>query len=93
MEIKGMIFHSRKDFVISHSGEEAWHKVVESLPAEDQEMLGDLILTASWYPFEVGERLDKAIVAVLGNGDTKIFKDIGIQSARSSLLKVHKTFI
>ena len=93
MEIKGLIINSRKEFVTEHFGEEAWEKVFGALPEEDQELLGDLILTAKWYPFEVGERLDKAIVHVLGKGDESIFRKIGEQSARVSLNKVHKTFI
>ncbi len=93
MEIKGLIFHSRKEFVLEHFGEEAWTRVVGSLPGEDQEILGDIILTAKWYPFEVGRRLDKAIVDVLGGGESSIFKQIGVTSAKRSLTRVHRTFV
>lgn len=93
MEIKGLIFHSRKEFVIEHFGEKGWSDVVASLPPEDQEVLQELILTAKWYPFEIGRRLDKAIVEVLGGGNPDIFKKIGIQSAKRGLTKVHKTFL
>ncbi|MCK4537639.1 MAG: hypothetical protein KAV42_02450 [Candidatus Krumholzibacteria bacterium] len=93
MEIKGMIFHSRKEFVIENFGEEGWDSVVASLSKEDQELFDETILTAKWYPFEVGERLDKAIVGILGGGDGGIFRKIGVQSAQRSLTKVHKAFL
>ncbi len=93
MEIKGMIFHSRKEFVVDHFGEEAWNRVVNALPSEDRELLGEIILTAKWYPFDVGSRLDKAIVDVLGGGNASIFRQIGAASAQTSLTRVHKTFL
>jgi uncharacterized protein (TIGR02265 family) len=93
MQIKGLILHARVEFVQEHFGGEAWSRVLESMSDEDQRILGDIIVTAKWYPFEVGERLDKAIVDVLGGSDPHIFEDIGAKSARRSLLKVHKSFL
>ena len=93
MEIKGLIIQARKEFVEEHFGTDAWQKILEALPPEDRKALGDLILTARWYPFELGERLDRAIVNVLGEGKEKIFEDIGAKSAQRSLTKVHKSFL
>jgi uncharacterized protein (TIGR02265 family) len=93
MEIKGLILQARKDFVIDNFGEEAWRRVLGALPEEDRAQLEELILTAKWYPFEVGERLDKAIVDILGEGDQKVFEEIGAKSAHRSLTKVHKSFL
>ncbi|MGD1047434.1 MAG: heme NO-binding domain-containing protein [Candidatus Krumholzibacteriaceae bacterium] len=93
MEIKGLILQARKDFVEDSFGKDAWQKVMEALPPEDRARLGDLILAAKWYPFELGERLDRAIVNVLGEGKEKIFEEIGAKSALRGLLKVHKSFL
>ncbi|HVO76523.1 MAG TPA: TIGR02265 family protein [Candidatus Bathyarchaeia archaeon] len=93
MEIKGLILQARKDFVDDNFGTGAWQKVVEALPPDDRAQLRDLILAAKWYPFELGERLDRAIVSVLGDGQEKIFEDIGAKSAQRSLVKVHKSFL
>ncbi len=93
MEIKGLILQSRKDFVVDNFGEEAWGRVLATLSPEDRAQLVELILTAKWYPFEVGERLDKAIVEVLGEGDERFFEEIGAKSAKRSLSKVHKSFL
>ncbi|RPI21859.1 MAG: TIGR02265 family protein [Acidobacteria bacterium] len=93
MKIKGAVLIARKSFVESHFGREAWGKVVQSLPAEDQKFLGGLLLAAGWYAFEYGERLDKAIVQVLGNGDPTVFEAIGAQSAKDNLTKLHHNFL
>jgi uncharacterized protein (TIGR02265 family) len=93
MEIKGLVLQARKDFVDESFGEGAWQRVVEALPPEDRAQLQDLILTAKWYPFELGERLDRAIVNVLGEGKETIFEEIGAKSARRGLAKVHKSFL
>ncbi len=93
MEIKGLVIQARKEFVEELFGKDAWQKVLGALPPEDVKTLGDLILTAKWYPFELGERLDRAIVNVLGGGKEKIFEEIGAKSAQRSLLKVHRSFL
>ena len=93
MEIKGLILQARKDFVVDNFGEKEWDRVLGKLPEEDRAKLGDLILTARWYPFEIGERLDKAIVDLLGGGDQKLFEEIGAKSAKRSLAKVHTSFL
>jgi uncharacterized protein (TIGR02265 family) len=93
MEIKGLVIQARKEFVEEHFGKDAWSRVLETLPPEDRKALCDLILAAKWYPFELGERLDRAIVNVLGEGKEKFFEEIGAKSAQRSLMKVHKSFL
>lgn len=93
MQIKGLILHARLEFVKEHFGKDAWSRVLESMSDEDRQILGDVIVTVKWYPFEVGERLDRAIVDVLGGGDEGIFEEMGVKSARRSLLRVHKSFL
>jgi hypothetical protein len=68
MRIKGTIIAARRDFVKEHFGDEGWMKVVNAMPPEDQATIKGAILSATWYPFELGNRLDKAIVNVLGKG-------------------------
>jgi len=93
MQIKGFILHSRKEFVIDNFGLESWEKVVSSLPDEDQQIYKGFILTSNWYDFSIGERLDAAIVEVLGSGSSKVFKDIGKKSAQRHLTGIHSSFI
>lgn len=93
MEIKGLILQARKEFVVDNFGEKSWERVLAALLPEDRERIEDMILTAKWYPFELGERLDKAIVDLFGGGDPKVFEEIGAKSAKRSLVKVHKSFL
>lgn len=93
MKIKGFILHSRKEFVIDNFGLESWAAVQSTLPEEDQDIFKQFILTSNWYDFEIGKRLDNAIVEVLGKGSPKVFEDIGKKSAQRHLAGIHASFI
>jgi len=93
MKIRGVVLHARKEFVKEHFGEKAWEKVLNVLPAEDQESLRGIVLSAQWYPFKLGEHVDEAIVDVLGGGDAKVFERIGAKSAERNLSKEHRSFL
>ncbi len=93
MQVRGSVLHARKTFVMEHFGPEAWNKVIQSLPSESGEVYKGIIISAGWYPFKVGEDLDKAIVEILGKGDPAIFETIGVQSARDNLSGAHQSFI
>ena len=91
-QIKGAILKSRIAFVRERFGAEGVEKVRAALPAEDQAALKS-ILTVRWYPFEVGKRLDDAIVAVCGKGDPAYFKQLGAASADKNLTTLHKSLL
>ncbi|RPJ55014.1 MAG: TIGR02265 family protein [Acidobacteria bacterium] len=93
MKIKGAVLTSRKTFVEGNFGADAWSMVLRSLSAEDQKFYSGLLLAAGWYPFEYGDRLDKAIVQVLGRGNYTVFEAIGAQSAKDNLTKLHHNFL
>jgi len=93
MKIKGLIILSRKEFVKEHFGEESWGKILEELPLKYRQMITETFLTTQWYPFEIGDHIDKAIVNVLGKGDTLVFEQLGAKSAQKSLTKEHRSFI
>lgn len=92
IEIRGTILVSRKAFVEENFGEEGWEKVLNSLSDEDQKFFKTILISAGWYPFDIGKRLDKAIVDILGEGKPEIFKKIGAKSARKNLSESHRTF-
>lgn len=89
---KGAVFASRLKFLRERGGEGLVERVLARLPKADREMLRGLVLAASWYPFEMNERLDKAIVTELGGGD-ELFLELGRQSALHNLTASHKNFI
>lgn len=92
-KIKGAVLAARKAFVQKHFGPDAWNKVVTALPEADRKFHAGLVLAAGWYPFEIGERLDKVIVEVLGRGNAAVFEAIGAQSAEENLARLHRNFI
>ena len=92
-QVKGAVILARRAFVREEFGEEAWKRLLETMPAADRELLDGFILTASWYPFELNQRLDAAIVEHLGAGDKTIFESIGSWSAKKNLAGPHKTFL
>ncbi len=93
MKIKGGILAARQAFVVQHFGDEAWPHVLQSLPSEHREALSGLLLPSTWFPFEVGQKLDDAIVQVLGHGRTAVFEQIGAGSAEKNLTASHRHFL
>jgi len=91
-QIKGTILKSRLGFVEQHWGRDGVERVLGSLPDEDQKTLRTL-LSVKWYPFEIGQRLDAAIVQVMANGDRGVFERLGAASAEANLGSVHKQFL
>ncbi len=91
-KIKGAVLKSRIAFVKERFGEEAMRQVLASLPADDQQKLKS-ILTIGWYPFDTGRRLDEAIVAMCGKGDTALFRQLGATSAAKNLSTLQKSFL
>ncbi|MBN2201920.1 DUF2378 family protein [bacterium] len=92
-KIRGSVIKARKRFAEDHFGEGAWERLISAMTEEDRAVLGGLIVAAGWYSFETGERLDRAIVDVLGGGDQSVFEEIGRKSARENLGGVHASFI
>jgi hypothetical protein len=91
-QIKGAILKARLGFVEQNWGREGLDRVLASLPDDDQRALR-AVLTVKWYPFALGERLDAAIVRVLGDGRTEVFERLGAASAEANLATVHKGFL
>lgn len=90
--IKGSVLRARLAFSEEHSGRRGLDAVLAQLPAADQALLQSL-LASKWYPFELGQRLDQAIVAALGGGKTDFFLRLGEASAEKNLTGVHKDFL
>jgi uncharacterized protein (TIGR02265 family) len=91
-KVKGAVLKSRLAFITEHAGMDGLQQVLALLPAGDRQVL-DGLLTMSWYPFELGKRLDDAIVKVVGKGDAQFFRRLGRASADRNLTTVHKSFM
>lgn len=91
-QVKGAVLKTRLSFVEEHFGADGVKRVLSSLPLEDQQALG-MVLTIKWYPFELGKRLDTAIVEVLGGGRRELFERLGEASAEKNLATIHHGFL
>jgi len=91
-KVKGSILKSRLAFVEKQFGPEGLDRVMESLEPEDQKALRALVPVA-WLDFEIGKRLDDAIVRVLGGGRPEVFERLGAASADANLTTVHAAFL
>jgi uncharacterized protein (TIGR02265 family) len=93
IRIKGSVLKSRLTFVEEHFGKDGLERVADSLPPDDRALVQGLLTTTGWYPFEVGSRLDRAIVQVLGGGNNQVFERLGEASAVKNLSTIHRQFL
>jgi len=91
-QVKGSVLASRLLFVERHFGRDAVERVLATFDAEDQRRLRS-VLPVKWYPFDLGKRLDDAIVAVVGEGRPEFFERLGQASADQNLTSLHKAFL
>lgn len=89
--LKGSVLRSRLTLV-EEAGKDAVERVLARLAPESAQVLRN-VLAASWYPFELGESLDRAVVDELGGGRQDFFLRIGADSAERNLSGVHKAFL
>src|SRR5512134_1200420 len=90
--IKGSVLKARLALVDQLAPDGDREGVLAALPEQDRETLRSL-LPSTWYPFELGTRLDEAIVAKLGRGKADFFQRIGEASAQENLTGVHRKFL
>jgi uncharacterized protein (TIGR02265 family) len=91
-QVKGAVLKTRLGFIEEHFGADGVKRVMASLSPGDQKELG-MVLTIKWYPFELGKRLDNAIVEVLGGGRREVFEQLGTASANKNLGSIHAGFL
>jgi uncharacterized protein (TIGR02265 family) len=92
VRIKGSVLKARLTLVETLFPQDGLARVLKTLPEGDAQELRS-ILASTWYPFELGERLDRAIVNVIGGGRAYFFERIGEASADANLSGVHRKFL
>jgi len=93
IQVKGAALKSRQEFVEREYGHGSWEKILDQLSEADSNELRAGIIASRWYPFDLSDRLDKAIVATLGKGSRQVFEAIGARSARTNLTGSPKGFL
>ena len=91
-QVKGSVLKSRLAFVEQLAGKVGVERVLAGLGPEDQAALRHLV-AIQWCPFELGKRLDDAIVQVVGHGRPQFFERLGAASAETNLGTVHRAFL
>lgn len=91
-QVTGAVLKSRLAFVEQHFGKGGLQRVLQSLAPDDQRPL-KMLFTSNWYPFELGRRLDEAIVSVLGGGNAELFERLGAASADRNLSSLQSGYL
>lgn len=91
--VKGSNLLNRHAFVQESFGPEAWDRVLASLTGDDARLLSPRILASSWYPFDLYNRLDKAMCQVLAGGDLDFCRSLGVDSARRALFGTYRLYL
>ncbi|MFN8092526.1 MAG: TIGR02265 family protein [Vicinamibacteria bacterium] len=92
ISVKGSVLRSRLALVDDLAPEGGRDRVLARLTGPERATMVSL-LAASWYPFELGKKLDEAIVAELGGGRADFFEKLGEASAEKNLGGVHRSFL
>jgi uncharacterized protein (TIGR02265 family) len=94
ISIKGSVLRARLALVEELAPGDGRERVLARLTSPDREVLGSLLASA-WYPFELGRRLDEAIVQEVGGGRADFFEELGAASAKKNLGAggVHRGFL
>ena len=94
ISVKGSVLRSRLALVVDLAPEDGRERVLSRLTPAERDTLTSLLASA-WYPFELGKRLDEAIVEVLGGGRPEFFEKLGEASADKNLGPggVHRSFL
>jgi uncharacterized protein (TIGR02265 family) len=94
ISIKGSVLRTRLALAEEIAPGDGPKRVLARLEQKEREALTSLLASA-WYPFELGKRLDEAIVQELGGGRTEFFEKLGEASAEKNLGKggVHRGFL
>ena len=94
ISIKGSILRTRLALVEELAPGDGPKRVLARLTGQERDVLSSLLASA-WYPFELGQHLDEAIVQELGGGRADFFEKLGEASAEKNLGAggVHRGFL
>ncbi len=80
-EIRGLIFHSRLDYLQKHWNGSSLKKLGESLSLSTRQLISDQIFWVNTYPFEALKEFDLALGRAAGQPEAELYSDIGREFA------------
>ena len=90
-QIKGSTLKLRTQFVRERWGEAALEKVLATLSPQDADSVMKS-LPVLWYPLSLNAHLDQTICHVLGNGNERIYEEMGAYSADAFARQIYSTY-
>lgn len=91
--VKGSNILNRFSFIADRFGASAQERLLEALLPADAKRLRPRVMAAAWYPFDLYNRLDQAIVDLFRGGDLGICVEMGADSARRALAGTYRAFL
>jgi len=91
--VKGSAIHARLEFVREIADEAALEAVLGRMSRAHRERIADGVLPTAWVPFDLFTELNVAIDAQLGNGDSKLIREMGRYAARANLPTIYRIFL
>jgi predicted hydrocarbon binding protein len=89
--VKGSKLSSKLTFVREQFGPAAHETLLARVSAADRAALANVI-DLRWYPFELYDRLLRAVVTVFGNGDEALLDRMGAHSAQHQLSNIYAAY-
>ena len=83
--IRGVVFHSRLDYIQKHLDAIAFKKAGEGLSSQARQIIFDQIFMVNIYPFSVLKELDQILPRVSKLPGEKLFREMGREFAHSIL--------
>ncbi|MEM7248447.1 MAG: hypothetical protein AAF533_24150 [Acidobacteriota bacterium] len=90
--IKGAAINARLDFIRERHGQDTLDRIVDSLDDMSQVILTGTLLPSIWYPYQVLQGLDEAIVNELGVEADEVFEVAGEQVGRQHARSLFRVF-
>lgn len=91
MQVTGHVLRSRHLY-LRKAGSEARARVLEALGPEARELMETNPLETQWYPYDVYIEISEVIDRVLGDGDMRLFEELGAFSCEQTLTGVFRVF-
>lgn len=83
--IRGVVFHSRLDYIHKHSDPTALKKAGENISPQARQVIFDQIFMVNYYPFSILKEFDQLLPKISKLSKEKLFREIGRDFAHTIL--------
>lgn len=83
--IRGVVFHSRFDYIHKHLDPTAFKKAGESISPQARQVIFDQIFMVNYYPFSILKEFDQMLPQISDLPKEELFREIGREFADTIL--------